>query len=348
MISPPIIPDVNRHRLLLAEPCTTDVEPTDYACSHSQTENSTGGSHVLPVVTLQSFLATSENSEAFSQTDDEIPVALDDVLTKEIVIDDADISVVEVDSIFLLPPGTEIPNVDYTDGIQLDEVEDLTLFTQIRLGWNLWFYQYREVTLLMKDGRGYTGLAQSLQTLNALESQNETPHRWFNWRTNDSGVRERLNDTTGQWVTIRGYSILDRSTQSKTIEADVANTQHSGLWNMGGLTHTTGYRFHASGNFEMYLSLMSLYQEDAGNPNININKDSHGSDLTATQNISVGHVEVGVINVDEQRQVDDSMYGTYHISGNTLVLVFANGTTRSELFADYHGGGLLIGGSLYV
>ena len=353
MISPRIIPDVHRQTLLSGETGTVDVEQTDSACNHVQTEKNTDGSHYLPVITLQSFLASSDDFEVCSQTDDEISIVLDNVLTEEVVIDDANISDVsisgvEVDYIFPLPLGTEVPSVDYTDGIQLNEVEDLVRFSKIRLGWNLWFYQYQEVTLLMKDGRGYTGLAQSLESLDPLESQDASPHRWFSWRTNDSGVHERLNDTTGQWVKIRGYSILDRSTQPKTIEADVANTQHSGLWSMGGLTRTTGYRFHASGYFEMYMSLMSQYQEDLGSPNISINKDFQGSQFTATQSVPVGHAEVGVIHLDEQRQVDDSMFGTYHISGNTLVLIFANGSTRSELFADCHGGGLLIGSKLYV
>jgi len=352
MILPRIIPDVYRQTLSSPESNTVDVEETDCACNHVHTRKDTDGLHYLPVVTLQSFMATSD-TDVYSQTDDELSVAFDTVPTEDIFIDDANIadvtiSEIEVNNLSPLPPETEVPSVDYTDGIQLNEVEDLIRYSDIRLGWNLWFYQYQEVTLLMKDGRGYTGLSRSLESLDPLESQSTSPHRWFSWRTNDSGEYERLNDTTGQWVKIRGYSIFDQSTQPKTIDADVANTQHSGLWNIGGLTSTTGYRFHASGHFEMYMSLMSQYQEYPDGPNININKDSHGSEFTAMQTVPVGHVEVGVIHVDEQRQVDDSMFGTYHISGNTLVLVFSNGATRSELFADCHGGGLLIGSKLYV
>ncbi len=355
MILPPIIPDVNRLRLLPIEKGKADVEQTDCDCNPERTEKSIDGphSHYLPVITLQSFMATSDNVDVVSQTDEKISASLNNILAEEVVINDASISDVTisgvaVNSILSLPPGTDIPNVDYTDGIQLDEVEDLIRYSEIRLGWNLWFHQYQEVTLLMKDGRGYTGLAQSLQSLDALESQDVSPHRWFTWRINDSGVRERLNDTTGEWGAIRGYSILDRSTQPKTIETDVANTQHTGLWNMGGLTRTTGYRFHASGHFEMYMALMSHYQEDVGSPHININKDSRTSELTATQSVPVGHLEVGAVRINEQQHVDDSMYGTYHISGNTIVLAFANGVTRSELFADCHGGGLLIGSNLYA
>jgi hypothetical protein len=205
------------------------------------------------------------------------------------------------------PHLIEAPRVDYSDGIHLDEVEDIVRFSESRLGWNLWFYQYQNVTLLMKDGRGYSGLAKPVESLDALKSQNSSPHRWFSWRTNDAGVRERLNDTTGEWVAMHGNSILDRRTKPRTIDTVVSNTHYAGIWNMGGTVRTTGYRFHASGYFEMFMSLMSQAWEGNDQASVSIRKDASGSNLTANQSVPVGFGDVGIVRVNHRQDMDDSL-----------------------------------------
>lgn len=247
----------------------------------------------------------------------------------------------------------------------LERVADLVRFSEIRLGWNLWFYQHQEVSVLFVDGSGYDGLDVPLESFDAERARRETPERWFVWRETEDGSRERraLADEDSAWRSVRGRSILEREPAPRTLELTVATTRSDGVWNTGGTTRTSGYRFFAGGRFERFLRL--LHVSEAGGEDrqhVAVRRDAGGARLVAEVNASSGEGSASVttrLGGGEARARDDMpdtfANGGAVDGGRDVTDAFADGgtvegardvtdTSASERTGDREGDGATLGG----